>query len=71
MTTPKTKALTDAESRLAKDLASKFMAKLDIEVRTGRLTVQESLTLGMVYSHGKANPDGRFAELLVALLQGA
>jgi hypothetical protein len=65
-----TASLAKAEDRLAKEQASKLMAKLDIEVRTGRLTVQQSLTLGMVYTYGQANPDGRFNEVLVAMLQG-
>ena len=65
-----TASLQTAEQRLAKDKASKLMAKLDIEVKTGRLSVQQSLTLGMVYTFAQANPDGRFTEVLVSMLQG-
>ena len=68
--TKPTTGLITAEQRLAKEQSSKFMAKLDIEVKTGRLTVQQSLTLAMVYTFGQASPDGRFSEVLVAMLQG-
>ena len=66
----KTKSLDNAQSRLAKDKASKVMAKLDIEIRAKRLSVQEGMTLGMVYSLAQANPDGQFAQTLVAMIQG-
>jgi hypothetical protein len=65
-----TRSLALAEERLAADKAKSINAKLDIEVRTGRLTVQQALTLGMVIANIQANPDGRFAEVLLGLIQG-
>ena len=49
---------------------AKVEGKIDREITKKRLTVQQGLTLAMVYRLIQANPDGPFAEDLVKLIQG-
>jgi hypothetical protein len=47
-----------------------FQARLDKDISQGRISVQQGITLGLVEAYIRDNPDGRFAELLIGLLQG-
>ena len=63
-------ALATAEARLKAERNAKTMAKIDIEIKAGRLTVQQGMTLGMVYAFVTDSPDGQFAQVLVGMIQG-
>ena len=47
-----------------------LMDKLDKEITLGRLSHSEGACLAMVELYLRTNPDGRFAEMLLAMLQG-
>lgn len=52
------------------DMPSALAAKLERESKHGRVSQQEAFCLGMIWMYLKTNPDGRFAELLIEMLQG-
>jgi hypothetical protein len=55
---------------IATAMETPFQKRLDKDIAHGRITVQQGLVLGMTEAFIRDNPDGRFAELLIALIQG-